>query len=85
MGCWLLMGIFRNDRVQGPCGGVFLQIKDTYNVVCKKLCDMNFNDSMLCIVNLGNAESLLIGVVYRSPSSNAENNNLLLFCVKHVK
>ena len=77
--------IFRMDRLHGHGGGVFLQIKQAYNVtLCDRLCQMNFDEAIWCIVDIGNGKSVLVGVTYRPPCSSATNNSKLLAVLREA-
>ena len=42
---------------------------------CTLLNDLNIDEAVWCTVQLKNNDRMLIGVVYRSPNSNSEENN----------
>jgi len=72
--------LFRNDRVCGVGGGVMLYVRSDLSAIpCSTLNDVGFDNSTWRILPLSDNEKLLIGVVYRSPSSPLENNHKLLY------
>ena len=57
-------------------GGVLLYLHESLPAIsCVPLMDFN---SLWCSITLKDNERLLIGIVYRSPSSSEENNRRLL-------
>ena len=61
-------------------GGVLLLVQDTLEVQeCDELNAFEFQDSVWCMVFLQDKhEKVLVGVCYRSPSSNESNNSKLI-------
>ena len=58
--------------------GVALYAKMKFNVsIDEDLTNSEFQESIWCRLKLSGADSLLLGVVYRSPSSSDSNNNML--------
>ena len=47
-------------------------------VMCESLMNFQIDDSLWCVTTLPNNSKLLIGVVYRSPSSNEANDSKLV-------
>jgi len=71
--------IFRNDRSVSCGGGVLLYIDKSLSCSpCQRLETVNFNESLWCLISLPANNTLLVGLVYRSPSSNESNNSKLL-------
>ena len=74
--------LYRNDHSDGKGGpgkGAALYVKNTLNHSAVPTIDnLEFDCSAWTIIKLNKNESLLIGVVYRSPSSAMENNENLL-------
>ena len=68
---------FHNDRSGSRGGGVLLYVHKS--LMCSpyvKLNAVKFEESLLYLVSLSNKQALLLGLVYRSPSS--VNNSKLL-------
>jgi len=61
-------------------GGIILYIKDTLTSnLCDSLTNSDFEESLWCRVQTSSGKGkLLVGVCYRCPSSNSENNANLL-------
>ena len=63
----------------GPGKGAALCVKDNLNhSACPIFDNVAFDCSAWCTVLLLDGKRLLVGVVYRSPSSTKENNNKML-------
>ena len=59
-------------------GGILLYIKEGLTSSGKnKINDCSYNDVLFCEVGDPGKNSMLIGVVYRSPNSTEENNKNL--------
>ena len=74
--------IFRKDRLiqRAPGGGVCILVKKSLVVSDLNITVLNnhgFEDSIWCEIKCG-GKPIIIGTVYRKPSSNTENNKLLL-------
>jgi len=70
--------LFHCDRNSAPGGRVLLYVQVSLSAVtCESLTALNIKDSVWCTVTLRGNEKMLIGVVYRSSSSNSENDNKL--------
>lgn len=70
--------LYRNDRLGRVGGGVALYIKETLQATLKSdLTNSDFQESIWCEVYSGRA-AILVGVIYRCPSSAAINNGNLL-------
>ena len=52
--------------------------------LCNSLMSFDIDDSLWCSVMLGNSQQLLIGIVYRSPSSSDTNNSRLLSAIRGI-
>ena len=77
--------LFRNDRILGPGGGVILYIhSDLTAVPCKVLNEVGFENSLWYLISLTLTDKLLVGVVYRSPSSPDGNNQKLLTIISEL-
>ena len=64
--------------------GVMLLVRKTLKANLWKLPDnIKFCENVWCEINLPDNDSLVIGMVYRSPSSSPENNKLLLDMINH--
>ena len=74
--------LYRGTHSSGGGGlgkGVAAYVDNTLNhSACPLFEEMDFDCSTWFRVKLSNNKSLLVGVVYRSPNSNEENNNQLL-------
>ena len=69
--------MYRSDGANEH-GGVILYTRD--NLLCTPCYELNnsgFNDCIWCTVSTGGNETVLIGVIYRSPSSTSDNNENL--------
>ena len=63
----------------GPGKGAALYVKNTLNhSACPIFDNVAFDCSSWCTVLLADRKRLLVGVVYRSPSSTEENNNRMI-------
>ena len=80
---WISDGIFalkgytmyRDDRSRMRGGGALLYISDNIEQrVCRPLNSDNFESSTWCWIIEKNGKKILVGSVYRSTSSTAENN-----------
>ena len=85
--------IFRQDRLdttKGRGGGVLLYIRDSINCIDRTAqVSHGFSNCIWCEVNTnssrcGNSNTVLIGIIYRSPNSTPETNQLLFDCVRAV-
>ena len=52
---------------------------------CNLFDNIGFKDSVWCFIQLNNKEQLLVGVCYRSPNSDAVNNNKLLEILDRIE
>ena len=76
--------MFRKDRQHGKGGGVILYVKDTFTAVTYETAyTTEFSESVWCKIMLKNQE-LIVGVCYRSPASNEDNNNKLLSMLENT-
>jgi len=67
--------LYRCDRSNTIGGGVLLHIHESLqSVSCTLLNNMNIDETVWCTIQLKNNDKMLIGVLYHSPNSNAENN-----------
>ena len=70
--------MFRVDRKEKIGGGIILYTRETMEAVLEsELTDGVFEEALWCWVGPENSR-LLIGVLYRSPTSSANNNKQLL-------
>ena len=77
--------IYRKDKQSGCGGGVLLYIHCSLNfTLCDYLNDLYIMDSLWGTIELTPNETLLVGVVYRSPSSNNCNNDKLNQAVQRI-
>ena len=66
-------------------GGAALFVHNSLNPIqCDELNNFDFCDATWCSVTVDTNVTCLIGVVYRSPNSNEENNNKLLSLLEKV-
>ena len=64
--------LIQKSRDQRIGGGVILYINDDFDILEHE--DLSSEDNIWCSLKTGN-ESLLVGLVYRAPSSSPENNS----------
>ena len=78
--------LFRTDRKSGNGGGVLLYLHESLPLasLCNSLMSYDVDDSLWCSVTLRNSQQLLIGIVYRSPSSSDTNNSRLLSAIRGI-
>jgi len=75
--------LFRNDRMHG---GVILYVKTSMMASqCYELTSSGFKNSVWCVLPLNGKENLLIGVIYRSPNSEEDNNDKMMVMLKSIK
>ena len=75
--------IYRNDRGKGTGGGTLLYIsKKLGQRACRPLNEIpneqHFDSNIWCWVTPTRTKKILVGSIYRSPTSTRENNRLLL-------
>jgi len=76
--------MFRKDRLHGKGGGVILYVKDSLTTTAYETAyNTEFSESVWCKILLKNQE-LIVGVCYRSPTSNDDNNNRLLSLLENT-
>ena len=46
---------------------------------------IGIEDSTWCIIPLDNSDNLVVGIVYHSPSSDVNNNDKIINCIKQLK
>jgi endonuclease/exonuclease/phosphatase family metal-dependent hydrolase len=68
--------MFRVDRIGNKGGGMLLYVREELNAVPLDV-SSSFREQVWCSVVL-KSSTLLIGLIYRSPSSEAANNEMLL-------
>ena len=73
--------MFCNPEVQGR--GVAIYVKSSLNANYVSF-ETDFNESIWCIIQLDRSNTLLIGCIYRSPSSGPENTVLLSSMLRKV-
>ena len=77
--------LYRKDRLVGTGGGVLLYVDESLSVTpVHCLNNANVEDSVWCSLSLQNSDSLLIGLVYRSPNSTDVNNDKLLHLLQDL-
>jgi hypothetical protein len=73
--------LFRNDRLHGLGGGVFLLVRHELSPLPLNISDQDavrFEDSVWCTIPISPKKNILVGCVYRSPSSSSLNNDRLV-------
>ena len=71
--------MYRKDRVNKKGGGVLLYVhKSLKSIPCEEMELSDFSDSVWCIIQIDTETKILVGTVYRSPSSDMSNNEKLL-------
>ena len=76
--------MFRRDRIGRRGGGVISYIKDSIQAYEIKLeREADYDEAVLCKIVSGNSK-LTIGLVYRSPNINEEDNTKLQNAIKKV-
>jgi hypothetical protein len=58
--------------------GIILFVKNYINVSKISILNENFNESVWCEIVVSQNEKLLVGLIYRNPSSSQQNNDMLL-------
>ena len=77
--------LFRGDRQSGVGSDVLLYITEELAAVpCKVLNDVGFDNSLWYTISLFNNDKLLVGVLYRTPSSSIDNNQSLLSIISNL-
>ena len=77
------MAVLRKDRDTQPGGGCALYYNDAFAV--EEVNDptlLNLPDSLFCYVRPNQSQRILLGVMYRPPSTNAERNTQFLSCLE---
>ena len=70
--------MFRHGRLEGKGGGSLMYIHNCLqSVAYQELDNIGFQESVWRIIQLKNNDKLLVGVVYRNPSSSNINNDKL--------
>ena len=68
--------VYRRDRKSRVGGGVLLYVHHSLPVtVAKNLNNLNIEESLWCLISISQSIKILVGVIYRSPSSSIENND----------
>ena len=72
--------MYRKDRTDGRKGGgcIIYISKELKSFTCRELEHVQGDDAIWCWVKLSNDTKILIGCMYRAPSSPNENNDRLL-------
>ena len=80
--------LYRGDHSSGGGGlgkGVAVYVANTLNhSACPTFDDMGFDCSTWFTIKLASNETLLVGVVYRSPNSGDDNNDKLLAMLRQA-
>ncbi|MES9880231.1 MAG: reverse transcriptase domain-containing protein [Sedimenticola sp.] len=78
--------MFRCDREATNGGGSLLYINNKFSSSpCEGMNSVGFEDSIWRTVNVNSKVNILVGVVYRSPSSSAQNDSELLRLLQQTK
>jgi hypothetical protein len=64
--------------------GIVLFVKNYINVSKISIFSENFNESVWCEIIVNQNEKLLVGLIYRSPSSSQQNNDMLLSTINRA-
>jgi hypothetical protein len=64
--------------------GIVLFVKNYINVSKISIFSENFNESVWCEIIVSQNEKLLVGLIYRSPSSSQQNNDMLLSTINRA-
>ena len=76
--------MFRRDRIGRRGGGIILYVKESIQAYKINLGrEANWDEAVWCYIVTGNS-TLTIGLVYRSPSINKEDNRKLQNAIKEV-
>ena len=76
--------MFRRDRIGRRGGGVILYVKESIQADEIKLeSEADYNEAVWCKIVSGNSK-LTIGLVYRSPNLNEEDNTTIQNAIKEV-
>ena len=72
--------LFRVDRGISKGGGLLLYVQENLKTtICTEMSKIQFDESLWCTISTGPAnQKLLVGLIYRSPSSSCLNNDALL-------
>lgn len=71
--------IFRQDRFDRQGGGVIILIRELLSPLNFLFPEsIKFEDSIWCVISISSGRSILIGCIYRSPSSEATNDVSML-------
>ena len=72
--------MYKKHRTDGRRGGgcVIYVSQDLKSYACKDMDNVQGDDAIWCWVRLTNAAKILVGCMYRSPTSSRENNNLFM-------
>ena len=80
--------LFRQDRCTRFGGGVFMLVKQSLSPSLYNASSLDsgpiFEDSVWCSFPVSGGKSVLVGCLYRSPSSTAENDALLSKLFDHI-
>ena len=78
--------LFHCDRKNTPGGRVLLYVHLSLNaVICESLTKLDIKDSVWCTATLRDKTKMLIGVIYRSSSSNSENDAKLITTINNIE
>ena len=76
--------MFRRDRIRRRGGGVILYVKESIQAYKIKVeNETDYEEAVWCKIVSGNSK-LTIGLVYRSPNINEEDNTKIQNAIKEV-
>ena len=79
--------LFRTDKEgsKGVGGGALLYIHQSLDAVqCYKFDHIAYETSIWCEINLNKTDTLLVGLIYRSPNTTSENSEALRKQLLHM-
>ena len=81
--------MYRNDRIGRAGSGTLLYIRKSLGQrKCKAMATLmngqEYDSSVWVWVNISKGKKILVGSIYRSPNSSADNNKLLLAMLDHA-
>ena len=72
--------MYKKHRADGRRGGgcLIYVSKELKSYACKQMENVPGDDSVWCWVKIANGARILVGCIYRSPTSSVENNELII-------
>lgn len=65
--------------------GVCIYVRSSLHAHILNVPDINFNESLWCSEKVSDSDTLVVGVIYRSPSSSPENDSRLLRLLQEIQ